>query len=195
MLWLENFWSLRYDCMYSIASQKSTSLNQFQLAPHSGNPECSISPYSISFKHFMPNWFPPHPYPPQFTNLLRVVDFHSQPHHSKLILMVQCLKKIGEARVVAVIWKNQGMVLASMSKRLALPRSVVNVEVMVANKALDFVHDIVLSSIILEGDSEVVIQALRSEEKSLASYVHLIANAKSILEAFNFISFSHIRRL
>ena len=87
------------------------------------------------------------------------------------------------------------MVLASMSKRLALPRSVVNVEMMVANKALDFVHDIVLSSIILEGDSEVVIQALRSEEKSLASYVHLIANAKSILEAFNFISFSHIRRL
>ena len=66
---------------------------------------------------------------------------------------------------------------------------------MVANKALDFVHDIVLSSIILEGDSEVAIQALRSEEKSLASYVHLIANAKPILEAFNFISFSHIRRL
>ena len=87
------------------------------------------------------------------------------------------------------------MVLASMSERLALPHSVVDVEAMVANKALDFVHDIVLSSIILEGDSKVVIQALRSEDKSLASFGHLIANAKSILGAFNRISFSHIRKL
>lgn len=87
------------------------------------------------------------------------------------------------------------MVLASMSERLAFPHSVVNVEATVANKALGFVHDIVLSSIFLKGDSEVVIQALRSEDKSLASYDHVIANAKSILGGFNLISFSHICRL
>ena len=45
---------------------------------------------------------------------------------------------------------------------------------MAAVKVMVFAHEIGLSSIILEGDSKVVIKALRSDDEPLASFVHLI---------------------
>ena len=51
-----------------------------------------------------------------------------------------------------------------------------------------------LSSIILEGDSKVVIEALRSGDEPLDSFVHLIIYAKSYAYTFSSISFSHTRR-
>ena len=45
---------------------------------------------------------------------------------------------------------------------------------MAAVKVMVFAHEIGLSSIILVGDSKVVIKALRSDDESLASFVHLI---------------------
>ena len=52
--------------------------------------------------------------------------------------------------------------MASMAKKILLPNSVAIVEAMAAVKALTFAQDIRLSYLILEGDSEIVINALRS---------------------------------
>ena len=48
---------------------------------------------------------------------------------------------------------------------------------------------------VLEGDSQVVINDLRLEGKSLASFGHLLELVKPTINAFNCISFSYIRKL
>ena len=50
------------------------------------------------------------------------------------------------------------------------------------------------SPIILEGDSELVIKSLCSEERSLSSFGHILESAKNMIEA-NHISFFHVRRI
>lgn len=61
-------------------------------------------------------------------------------------------------------------------------------------RALAFANEIRLSSINLEGDSKVVIKALRSDDESFTSFGHLIVNAKSFTDAFSGVSFSHIQK-
>ena len=65
---------------------------------------------------------------------------------------------------------------------------------MAAVKVMVFAHEIGLSSIILEGDSKMVIKALRSDDEPLASFVHLIEYAKSYADTFSSIRFFHNRR-
>ena len=62
---------------------------------------------------------------------------------------------------------------------------------MAAIRVMVFAYEIGLSSIILEGDSEVVIEALGSDDEPLASFVHLIEYAKSYADTFSSISFFH----
>lgn len=58
-------------------------------------------------------------------------------------------------------------------------------------RVMVFAHEIDLSTIILEGDSEVVVEALRSDDEPLASFGHLIVYAESYADTFSSISFSH----
>ena len=61
-------------------------------------------------------------------------------------------------------------------------------------KALTLAQDIGLSSLVLKGNSEIVINALKSKALSFASYGHLIKKAKGLAENFSTIHFFHIRR-
>ena len=65
----------------------------------------------------------------------------------------------------------------------------------VAVRSISFALDLGFSSIILEEDLETIIKALRNNEESFASYGHLLSSAKSSIDAFSDISYSHIRRL
>nr|POE96120.1 valine--trna ligase, mitochondrial 1 [Quercus suber] len=85
-----------------------------------------------------------------------------------------------------VIRDEKGQVKASIAEKIFLPSSVVAVEAMVAIKVLTFAQDIGLSSLILEGDSEMVINALKSEDVSLASYSHFTTKKKSYAFAIEF---------
>ena len=81
-----------------------------------------------------------------------------------------------------------------MSKKFILPHSVDEVGVSAAIKALGFAQDIGISFIIFEGDSEVIIKALVSEDESFASYGHLVEEEKSLLSSSVVFSSSHICR-
>ena len=59
---------------------------------------------------------------------------------------------------------------------------------------LAFAQDIALSSIILKGDSKVVMTALESNNDSFASFGLLIINARLFIVTFNHNSFSHACR-
>lgn len=52
--------------------------------------------------------------------------------------------------------------MVSMFKNISLPSSVENIEALVAVRALIFAQEVGFSSIILEGDSDTVINSLRS---------------------------------
>ena len=62
---------------------------------------------------------------------------------------------------------------------------------MAVAQAILFALEIGCNSFVLEGDSKSVIKILSSEEDSLAPFSHILAPAKTIIDA-NFISFSYV---
>ena len=100
----------------------------------------------------------------------------------------------GEADLGVIAQNSQGLVLASLSEKITLPPLVDDVEAMVAARAILFSQELGLSSFVVEGDYEIIIDALRSEYDSFASYGHLLAFAKSLVTSFDMIYFSHTCR-
>ena len=88
-----------------------------------------------------------------------------------------------------------GVVLAFLSEKVTLPPLVDDIEALVAVRAISFALDHGFSSIILGEDLETSIKALRNNKESFASYGHLLSSAKSSIDAFSDISYSHICRL
>ena len=87
-----------------------------------------------------------------------------------------------------------GQVVASMAEAFPLPFSVTAVEVIAASKALRLANDLGLSSIVLEGDSKITMDALAGENLSLAEYGHLVGEAKELAKDFAYIEFYHVLR-
>ena len=56
---------------------------------------------------------------------------------------------------------------------------------------MSFAAELGVSSVIIEGDSEVVINARRSKVESLSTYGHLIAAVRQIMDGFSSLSFTH----
>ena len=81
-----------------------------------------------------------------------------------------------------------------MVETFHLPFSVAVVEVIAARKALQFAKDIGLSSIILEGDSKIAIDGLKSMNSFLNEYVHLLVEAKEVADQMDAVEFQHVPR-
>lgn len=88
-----------------------------------------------------------------------------------------------------VIRDNMGLVLASMSYSVPLTNLVVMAEAIIVIKALTFAKDIGLHLIVLEGDSKLIINSLKSKDISLAAYGHLIKEAKYFASSIAVCSF------
>jgi len=87
-----------------------------------------------------------------------------------------------------------GQVVASMAEAFPLPFSMTAVEVIAASKALCLANDLGLSSIVLEGDSKITMDALAGENSSLAEYGHLVDEANELAKDFAYIEFRHVLR-
>ena len=92
-----------------------------------------------------------------------------------------------------VVGDHQGQVLASLSENVPLPPSSDDVEALADARAINFAAELGFSSVIIEGDSEAIIKALKSNEESLATYGHMISAVRPAIDAFRNISFSHTR--
>ena len=103
-------------------------------------------------------------------------------------------KETEEARLGIVVRDSQGKVLASLVEKIRLPSSSNEVEALATVQAITLAMDLNLPSFIVEGDSKVVISALRNKEESFSSFGHLISSIKHGLVYCNCISFSHTRR-
>ncbi|KAK9989613.1 hypothetical protein SO802_029852 [Lithocarpus litseifolius] len=98
------------------------------------------------------------------------------------------------AGIGVIIRDSRGLVMGSMSQVVPLPQTIVELEALAALKALEFAADLGLFNVILEGDSEILINALMDNSLSLASFGLLIQDIKAYAEFFQCISFSHVRR-
>lgn len=96
--------------------------------------------------------------------------------------------------VGVVIRNHLGIVLASVSKKMAHPSLVEVLECLAAVHALQLASDCGFSFVILEDDSEIVDNILRCEEVSFTSFGHLIVEPKTLAETFYEIIFSHTQR-
>lgn len=81
-----------------------------------------------------------------------------------------------------------------MDEKITLPYLVTVVEVIATKRALRLPLDIGLSPIVLEGDSKNTIDALMCEGSLLADYRHLVDDAKRLVNQFESMEFSHVKR-
>ena len=91
-----------------------------------------------------------------------------------------------------VIRDRNGLILASMVDRFPLPHSIVVVELITTIKALKLAMELRHNSIILEGDSKIAIEAMRSGLPLLVDYGHLLEEVKLLADGFAALQFSFV---
>nr|XP_023922898.1 uncharacterized protein LOC112034311 [Quercus suber] len=84
--------------------------------------------------------------------------------------------------------------MASMTQQLPLPTTVAQVEALAAMRAVEFALELGMTKVIMEGDSEVICKELQDPSTSLALHGHILQDIKCLSNAFQCISFSHVRR-
>ena len=99
------------------------------------------------------------------------------------------------AGIGVVVRDSLGLVLAFLFQNIPLPHSVVNLETLAACKALEFSLELGFDKAILEGDSLIVMSALRDPSPSLASFGLLVQDAQWLARSFTCISFQHVGRV
>ena len=82
-----------------------------------------------------------------------------------------------------VIRNRKGLVITSLAQRLSQAYKAIEVEAMVAIRALEFAGEIGVDRIMVEGDSTIVTKALKAKHPGLASYGLLIEDMR-VLERF-----------
>ena len=87
-----------------------------------------------------------------------------------------------------------GQVMASLAQRIPLPSTTIEVEALVAQRAMELALEIGLNKGVLEGDSLILMNALKTNSHSLAQFGHIIKDIQFLASQFSIISFSHVKR-
>ena len=93
-------------------------------------------------------------------------------------------RETSEARLGAVIRNSAGRVVASCVERITLPQIVAELEATAARRAILLAKELNLSSITLEGDSEIINRALQDVEQSFATFGNLIVEIRFHVDSF-----------
>lgn len=73
-----------------------------------------------------------------------------------------------------------GLVMASLSQQVPLPFTTIEVEVLVARRSVEFSIELGLDRIVLEGDSQILIDTLQSRFISLAQFGNIVNDVQYI---------------
>nr|POF22818.1 putative ribonuclease h protein [Quercus suber] len=84
-----------------------------------------------------------------------------------------------------VVRNCDGLVMASMAQQIPLPHSVVEVETLAARRALEFALELGFEQIILEGDSETLFKAIKTEGSNFTPYGHLVQDLAFLSDHFS----------
>ena len=89
-------------------------------------------------------------------------------------------KEQAQAGLGSIIHNDRGLVMAAATQIIPLPTSVEMVEVLAARRALIFANELGFDKVILEGDSEIAIAAMKTDAYSAASFGHIVADIKAL---------------
>ena len=93
-----------------------------------------------------------------------------------------------------VIRNSEGLVMALLSQFVSLPYFVIKVETLAARRALELAVEIGIDKVILEGDSVVLMQNLKTGTNSLAQFSHIANDVLFLASYFSDLKFSHVSR-
>lgn len=98
------------------------------------------------------------------------------------------------ASLGAIICNDKGLVMAAFSLLIPLPTLVEMVEVLATRKAICFAQELNFAQVVCEGDSEIIIKALNSNNFSSSSFRHILQDIKLFSFSFQNSIFYHTRR-
>ena len=96
--------------------------------------------------------------------------------------------------VGVVIRNGQGLPIAVACQRYPCVYAIDNAEAMAARVALQLAWDVGLRNVEVEGDSLMVITALKDQERCLASYGDIIWDIQHLAVSFQYVKYGHVRR-
>nr|POF03373.1 putative ribonuclease h protein [Quercus suber] len=99
-----------------------------------------------------------------------------------------------EAGLGSIIRNDCGLVMAASTQIIPLPTTVEMVEVLAARRALIFAKELGFDQVILEGDYEIAIKAMKSDDYSAAAFGHIVFDIKALSTQFRCVIFQHTRR-
>ena len=99
-----------------------------------------------------------------------------------------------EAGIGVVIRNCKGELMAALSEKIQKPQSVVALEMLAARRAALFASECGFQQLSFEGDSKLVIKALRQGEMQHSSVGHILKDTMSYVSSFQSCSFSHVGR-
>ena len=117
-----------------------------------------------------------------------------ETHNYKLNFDEATFAKDGAAGIGVVIRNDDGLVITSLSQRIPLSASVIEVEALAARRAMEFALELGFDNMTLEGDSKVLMKTLNARGNTLAHYGNLIADILVLTSHFSKVQFSFVRR-
>lgn len=100
----------------------------------------------------------------------------------------------GLAGIGVIIRNDQGLAMAALSQQIPSPASVEMVEVIAARRALMFAKELGFDKIEVEGDSEIVVNAIAGDYMDNSYWGHVLQDVKFLFSSFSCISVKHIYR-
>ena len=97
------------------------------------------------------------------------------------------------AGVDALIRDEEGNVIGALSKKISTPLKAVEIEAKAVEVGLQFAKDLSVQEFILEGDSLLVIKALKDLSPPPSSVAAIISSSLSVSQEFRQVVFSYIR--
>ena len=93
-----------------------------------------------------------------------------------------------------IIRDRKELVIASMATRVPQQLQPVEIEALVANKALEFAREMDIADAVLEGDSLMVMTMLKSKNTGLTPFGLLLQDSLALSSSFSKLSYFHTKR-
>jgi len=84
--------------------------------------------------------------------------------------------------------------MVSLAQRILLPNLAIEVEALAARRAMEVALESGLNKGVLEGDSLILMSALKSNSHSFSQFGHIVNDIQHSASQFFIISYSHVRR-
>ena len=94
-----------------------------------------------------------------------------------------------------VIRDSNAAVIDALSRRIPLPQTVEEVEALTCRQAIQLAREIGISEVVFEGDSAIIVQALKHGQADQSMYGHILDDVTQQTSQLQFCEFSHVSRL